>query len=239
MALRVENAIYVRRKGYLMQLQQLQIFHNLTEEELKKSLVCSQATVRKYKKNEYIFQQGDAPKKLYFVLEGEIELGSINLNGKVTRISRVTVGEEFGEVEMFLRQSAYSGYARAKKEVSVLEVSQSFFGGRCERNCVHHSKVVFNMLQLFAEKADKHNHQIEVLTSGNLRQRVAAYLLENSNPDYRVKLQMNREDLAAYLNTTRPSLSRMLLNLQEEGIIQIVNRKVIEILDYDRLQEED
>lgn len=222
-----------------MQLQQLQIFHNLTEEELKKSLVCSQATVRKYKKNEYIFQQGDAPKKLYFVLEGEIELGSINLNGKVTRISRVTVGEEFGEVEMFLRQSAYSGYARAKKEVSVLEVSQSFFGGRCERNCVHHSKVVFNMLQLFAEKADKHNHQIEVLTSGNLRQRVAAYLLENSNPDYRVKLQMNREDLAAYLNTTRPSLSRMLLNLQEEGIIQIVNRKVIEILDCDRLQEED
>lgn len=239
MALRVENAIYARRKGYLMQLQQLQIFHNLTEEELKKSLVCSQATVRKYKKNEYIFQQGDAPKKLYFVLEGEIELGSINLNGKVTRISRVTVGEEFGEVEMFLRQSAYSGYARAKKEVSVLEVSQSFFGGRCERNCVHHSKVVFNMLQLFAEKADKHNHQIEVLTSGNLRQRVAAYLLENSNPDYRVKLQMNREDLAAYLNTTRPSLSRMLLNLQEEGIIRIVNRKVIEILDYDRLQEED
>lgn len=239
MALRVENAIYVRRKGYLMQLQQLQIFHNLTEEELKKSLVCSQATVRKYKKNEYIFQQGDAPKKLYFVLEGEIELGSINLNGKVTRISRVTVGEEFGEVEMFLRQSAYSGYARAKKEVSVLEVSQSFFGGRCERNCVHHSKVVFNMLQLFAEKADKHNHQIEVLTSGNLRQRVAAYLLENSNPDYRVKLQMNREDLAAYLNTTRPSLSRMLLNLQEGGIIRIVNRKVIEILDYDRLQEED
>ena len=239
MALRVENAIYARRKGYLMQLQQLQIFHNLTEEELKKSLVCSQATVRKYKKNEYIFQQGDAPKKLYFVLEGEIELGSINLNGKVTRISRVTVGEEFGEVEMFLRQSAYPGYARAKKEVSVLEVSQSFFGGRCERNCVHHSKVVFNMLQLFAEKADKHNHQIEVLTSGNLRQRVAAYLLENSNSDYRVKLQMNREDLAAYLNTTRPSLSRMLLNLQEEGIIQIVNRKVIEILDYDRLQEED
>lgn len=239
MALRVENAIYASRKGYLMQLQQLQIFHNLTEEELKKSLVCSQAVVRKYKKNEYIFQQGDAPKKLYFVLEGEIELGSINLNGKVTRISRVTVGEEFGEVEMFLRQSAYSGYARAKKEVSVLEVSQSFFGGRCERNCVHHSKVVFNMLQLFAEKADKHNHQIEVLTSGNLRQRVAAYLLENSNPDYRVKLQMNREDLAAYLNTTRPSLSRMLLNLQEGGIIRIVNRKVIEILDYDRLQEED
>ena len=142
---------------------------------------------------------------------------------------------------MFLRQSAYSGYAkRPKNEVSVLEVSQNFFGGRCERNCVHHSKVVFNMLQLFCgKKAEKCNRQIEVLTSGNLRQRVAAYLLENCNPDYRVRLHMNREDLAVYLNTTRPSLSRMLLTLQDEGIIRLVGRKVIEITDYERLQSEE
>ena len=218
-----------------MKLQQLQIFQNLTEEELEKSLVCSQAVVKKYPKDTYIFRQGDVPLKLYFILEGMVELGSINLNGKITRSSYVTVGEEFGEVEMFLRQSAYSGYAKAKNEVSVLEVSQNFFGGRCERNCVHHSKVVFNMLQLFAEKAEKCNRQIEVLTSGNLRQRVAAYLLENCNPDYRVRLHMNREDLAVYLNTTRPSLSRMLLTLQDEGIIRLVGRKVIEITDYERL----
>ena len=222
-----------------MKLQQLQIFQNLTEEELEKSLVCSQAVVKKYPKGTYIFRQGDAPLKLYFILEGMVELGSINLNGKITRSSYVTVGEEFGEVELFLRQSAYSGYAKAKSEVSVLEVSQNFFGGRCERNCVHHSKVVFNMLQLFAEKAEKCNRQIEVLTSGNLRQRVAAYLLENCDPDYRVRLHMNREDLAVYLNTTRPSLSRMLLTLQDEGIIRLVGRKVIEITDYERLQEEE
>ena len=105
-----------------MKLQQLQIFQNLTEEELEKSLVCSQAVVKKYPKDTYIFRQGDVPLKLYFILEGMVELGSINLNGKITRSSYVTVGEEFGEVEMFLRQSAYSGYAKAKNEVSVLEV---------------------------------------------------------------------------------------------------------------------
>ena len=110
-----------------MKLQQLQIFQNLTEEELEKSLVCSQAVVKKYPKGTYIFRQGDAPLKLYFILEGMVELGSINLNGKITRSSYVTVGEEFGEVELFLRQSAYSGYAKAKSEVSVLEVSQNFF----------------------------------------------------------------------------------------------------------------
>ena len=75
-----------------MKLQQLQIFQNLTEEELEKSLVCSQAVVKKYPKGTYIFRQGDAPLKLYFILEGMVELGSINLNGKITRSSYVTVG---------------------------------------------------------------------------------------------------------------------------------------------------
>ncbi len=89
------------------------------------------------------------------------------------------------------------------------------------------------------KKADKHNRQIEVLTSGNLRQRVAAYLLENCDPDYQVRMYMNREDLAVYLNTTRPSLSRMLLALQDEGILRLVGRKVIEITDYERLQSEE
>ena len=46
----------------------------------------------------YIFRQGDVPLKLYFILEGMVELGSINLNGKITRSSYVMVGEEFGEV---------------------------------------------------------------------------------------------------------------------------------------------
>ena len=125
-----------------MTLQKLQIFRDLTEEEMQKSLVCSQAVTRTYQKNEYIFRQEDRPQKLYFILEGEVEVGSINLNGKITRMSMLAEGEYFGEVELFLRQPGYSCYARARKKATLLEVSQNFFGGRCERNCVHHSKVI-------------------------------------------------------------------------------------------------
>lgn len=221
-----------------MELQKLQIFRDLTEEEMKNSLVCSQAVTHTYLKNTYIFRQEDNPRKLYFILNGEVELGSINLNGKITRMSMLTEGEYFGEVELFLRQAEYSCYARARKDVKLLEVSQSFFGGRCERNCVHHSKVIFNMLQLFAEKVDKSNHQIEVLTSGNLRQRIYAFLVENCNSNHNVVLNMNREELAAYLNTTRPSLSRMLIALQDEGVIRLSARNKIQILDYDKVSVE-
>ena len=70
-----------------MKLEQLQIFHNLTEDEMQKSLVCSQAVVQKYQKNEYIFRQGDRPEKLYFLLNGDVEVGSKKTSAKLNCFS--------------------------------------------------------------------------------------------------------------------------------------------------------
>ena len=140
-----------------MQIKDLSIFHNLNDAEFKKSLVCTQSVVHEYKKNDYIFFQGDVPHKLYLILNGEVELGSINVNGKVLRITNISEGEDFGEVELFLNKDHYSGYAKAKSDVKLLEISKDFFGGRCEKNCSHHSKVVFNMLELFAKRTDENN----------------------------------------------------------------------------------
>ena len=218
-----------------MQIKDLSIFHNLDDAEFKKSLVCTQSVIHEYKKNDYIFFQGDVPNKLYLILNGEVELGSINVNGKVLRITNISEGEDFGEVELFLNKDRYSGYAKAKTDVKLLEIAKDFFGGRCEKNCSHHSKVVFNMLELFAKRTDENNQQLEVITSGNIKHRIASYLLEHADNNNLVSLSMNREELALYLNTTRPSLSRTLLSLQEDGFIHLSSRKSIKILDAEAL----
>ena len=205
-----------------MQIKDLSIFHNLDDNEFKKSLVCTQSVIREYKKNDYIFFQGDIPNKLYLILNGEVELGSINVNGKVLRITNISEGEDFGEVELFLNKDCYSGYAKAKTDVKLLEIAKDFFGGRCEKNCSHHSKLVFNMLELFAKRADENNQQLEVLTSGNLKQRIATYLLKRADNNNLVSLSMNREELALYLNTTRPSLSN------EQTSLKPLEQKILE-----------
>ena len=46
---------------------------------------------------------------------------------------------------------------------------------------------------------------------------------------------MNREELADYLGTTRPSLSRELMKMQEEGLIR-VEKKFIYIPDREKLE---
>ena len=108
-----------------MQIKDLSIFHNLDDAEFKKSLVCTQSVIHEYKKNDYIFFQGDVPNKLYLILNGEVELGSINVNGKVLRITNISEGEDFGEVELFLNKDRYSGYAKAKTDVKLLEIAKA------------------------------------------------------------------------------------------------------------------
>ena len=46
---------------------------------------------------------------------------------------------------------------------------------------------------------------------------------------------MKREELADYLGTTRPSLSRELMNMQDEGLIEI-DRSKIKILNREDLE---
>lgn len=69
----------------------------------------------------------------------------------------------------------------------------------------------------------------------SLRQKIAKFLIKNSEPDGKVALSMNREDLADFLNTARPSLSRELMNMQEDGLIRILKQN-IHIEDFDELQ---
>lgn len=222
-----------------MNAQKLTIFHGLSKEEIEKSLHCSRGKVIEIPKGQFIYRQEDEPTRLYFVLEGAVELGSCNALGKLTRIRILHENECCGETELFLAADGYHSYAKAIADSRLLSVPEEFFGGQCERCCMHHSRVVYNMLYVFAEKSDQDNRQIDLLTLGSLRQRIAAFLLEEKekNPDSReISLSLNREELAAYLNTTRPSLSRMLLQMQDEGLLRILSRSRIELVDEEGLR---
>lgn len=222
-----------------MNAQKLTIFHGLSNEEIEKSLHCSRGKVIEIPKGQFIYRQEDEPTRLYFVLEGAVELGSCNALGKLTRIRILHENDCCGETELFLATDGYHSYAKAITDSRLLSVPEEFFGGQCERCCMHHSRVVYNMLYVFAEKSDQDNRQIDLLTLGSLRQRIAAFLLEEKekNPDSReISLSLNREELAAYLNTTRPSLSRMLLQMQDEGLLHILSRSRIELKNEEGLR---
>lgn len=221
-----------------MKIKDLILFQELTDAEMEKSIVCSQSVMQTFEKNEYIFYEEDKPSRLYFILEGSVELGQTNSMGRLTNTEHLQEGQAFGEIELFLEQEVHPHYAKAETSVKLLAISRHFFRSTCVRNCAHHNKIIYNMLRLFAKEAEKASQKLQLLTSGTLRQRITRYLLEQSQGSKTITLPMKREELAVYLNTTRPSLSRELSILQTDKIIEITDRTHIKIHDFARLKQE-
>lgn len=221
-----------------MKIEEMKLFQDLSREEIERSLICSASGIKQFRKNEYIFRQEEKPDRLYFILSGEVILGQINVLGRQTYIEYLKEGQCFGETDLFLERKAYSYFAFVRENTEVLSVSSHFFYYTCEKNCSHHSRIIFNMMRIFADETDKAAQKIKLLTCGTIAQRVACYLMQESGGRREVRVPMNREDLAVYLNTTRPSLSRELSRMQKCGIFKIKDRKSVQILDFNLLQDE-
>ena len=84
-----------------------------------------------------------------------------------------------------------------------------------------------NMLEIQAEKNFVMTRKLHLLSGTTLRERIALWLMEQARDSSVVKPNMNREELADYLGTTRPSLSRELMKMQQENLIEVAKGRIV------------
>lgn len=217
--------------------QKVPLFIGMDHQEIEKCLNCSGANRRKYNKDEILFHEGDTPQYVFLLLSGAVTICRHSISGKRTVVTTFhTYGELFGEVYLFLKETNYDHFAVAIKNCEVLQIPKRFFYHTCEESCSHHEKLIKNMLAILAGKARFLNQKLQLMSSTSLREKIAKVLIENMRPDGTVLLQMNREQMADYLGTTRPSVSRELMRLRDEGIIEF-SGKWFRLLDISELEE--
>lgn len=212
------------------------LFSGMTEDEIQGCLQCSKSEIISYEKDEMIFCQNDEPVKLHVLVDGSVAVCNDTVSGKRSIIAAFDrSGELFGEVFVFLGRKEYDHYAQAVTPAVVLQIPKDFLYHTCGDDCGYHARLISNMLSILAQKAYFLNQKVQILSCSSLRQKIAKILLKNCHPDGKVTLSMNREELADFLNTARPSLSRELMNMQDDGLIRI-QKKDIFIIDFDELQ---
>jgi len=220
----------------LHKLKNSPLFSGMTEEDISDCLQCSKSDIVSYKKDEMVFYQKDAPTHLLVLVEGAVVICNDTTAGKRSIVATFSQGGElFGEVFVFLKRREYDHYAQAVTPAKVLRIPKEFLFHTCGESCGHHERLISNMLMILAQKAYFLNHKVQILSCASLRQKIAKVLLKSCGPDGKVMLSMNREELADFLNTARPSLSRELMNMQEDGLIRIQKRDIY-IVDFDELQ---
>jgi len=162
------------------------------------------------------------------LLKGIVAICNDSGEGKRNVVARFDKpGVLFGEVFVFLGKKTYGNYSQAVSDAKILEIPRSAFTPAKENE--YCSKMISNMMTILAEKAYFLNQRLQIVSSVTLRQKITKLLLMNADEN-RVNLTMTREELADYLNTTRPSLSRELMKMKEESLITMEG-KIIILLD--------
>lgn len=213
------------------------LFQDIGRTELEEMLLCAKAKERQYEEEEYIFRQEQKPSKLFLIIEGTVVIAKDFASGKRNILFQVEAGDVFGEMFLFSDAESYWYDAIAQGRVKTLEIPWSFFYSFCQNACRHHQMITRNMLEIQSEKNFFMTRKLHLLSGTTLRERIAIWLLEQKEEKGKVTLTMKREAFAEFLGTTRPSLSRELMKMQQEGLlsvdreqIRIRNRKELELL---------
>ena len=218
-------------------LKDTALFKDLSEEEIQRCLECSKAESIVYEKGEMIFSEEDYPATLPVLINGSVTLGMDFYDGKRKIIAIFeNKGDVFGHEYILLGQSRYGMYAQAQTKSIILMMPKNFLVGTCERNCGFHSNLISNMMQLMAKKSLTLNERLEIMSCSTLRQKIAKMILFSIGGKSSMSVSMSRQEMADFLNTARPSLSRELMRMQNDGLITVVGRKIT-VRDKNALEE--
>ena len=213
------------------------MFRHLPDEDLQLLLDSPFLRAQSYQKGDLIFDESDKPSEIMLLIRGNLLIAQNTLSGKRMILSRITdPGDTFGEIYVFKQLPAYDMYAETIERTSVLFVDASLLSGESKDPYLKIADIMMrNQLMMFASKAYMMNRRLRILGSPSIREKIARLLIERQGKTNRVHV-MPREEMADYLNVTRPSLSREIGAMVREGIIRNEGQTLV-ILDQKKLEE--
>lgn len=218
-------------------LSKCELFREITPEELNIIFGCLKPRVISYEKNDWVAVAGEKFTGLGIVLSGEVVVAKENAAGSRVVMAVDGPGEMFGEMSAFSGDGLWPVTVMARTACTVMFLPAGKIVGNCERLCASHRQLITNMLEIVSGKALMLHRKLEYLSIKSLRGKISSFLLEQQKRAGRATfmMPMKRNELADFLNVTRPSLSREMSRLRDEGVIEF-HRDSIKIKEFDALR---
>ena len=189
--------------------------------------IATAAKVRSLTKGEVLFHRGDVADSFYFLDRGLIELSLIASTGEKKTLEVVGPGRTFGEAIAFMREHKFPVTAEALQDSVLCQIPNQPYVELLQSN----SDAMMRLLADISRHLHARVREIEHLTIQNARSRLISYLLDHvsettDNDEATVKLSMPRHVIASRLSMQPETLSRLLRNLTDEGLVSIEDRIV-------------
>ena len=208
-------------------LKRVALFSSLSEPEF--AFLTTHLLQRKYAAGELIFGEGDPCAGLYVVQSGNVRIFKSSAGGREQVLSIDGPGSSIAELPVF-DGGAYPASAVAIEETQIAFISQRDF----HAYCLEHPQVALKVLSVAGVRLRRLVEIIEELSFTTVRQRLVALLVKLAQTEgaptgqgIEFQLPSTHQELANQLGTVRELISRNLMRLQAEGLLEVEARPIV------------
>ena len=184
---------------------------------LEISQLLSDYPTRELKKNETLYQMGDEPTAVYFVIDGLLGLFHLSLEGKETFLRVFGKNSILGH-RSFFAQQPYHANAVALTKSKIITIPKS----DCDKICASNP----NFLKSIVRPISKDLADAELRLAG-LKDKTANTRIAESLLFLKYKYPSTvwtRKEIAEYSCSSLESVARLMTKLEEHNIIQKIGR---------------
>ncbi len=197
------------------------LFDGVSSENLADIFRCLQAKIRRYEKNQVVFQLGQPIRETGIVIQGNVNIEKTDCWGNRSILAKVEAGDMFGEALACASVSCSPIAVVAAESTEILFLDYRRIVTVCSSACAFHSRLIENMMRILAKKNLMLTNKIEHLTQRTTREKLLSYLsavsLQKGQRSFAISL--SRQELADYLAVDRSAMSHELSKLRAEGVI--------------------
>lgn len=236
------NAVEVRLKKaaaakqkWSSETRQVTAFIDNARQRGLMQLTSNESIIYNYKKRQVLYNEGQKPKAVYYIISGKVKVYKTNDDGKELIISMFTAGDFFGYLPV-LQNMNYKDNAEVLEDTEMILIPRDDF-----KNLVtSDAQTAKEFIQLITHNMLEKEEDLVNLAYNTLRKKVAygivrladKYKSDESKPTV---INLSREDTAQSIGIATESLIRTLADFKKEGLIDLQAGKII-ILNENKLR---
>lgn len=214
-------------------LKKSSIFHILNDEQMLDISHLFQA--RSFKKNEYIFMQGDPSHFLFLAAQGQVKMLMHTEKGKDVILEIKSPGELFC-CSAVLDERPFPESAQAMQDVSVIQIQRAHLLKILER----YPELNNEIARYSGRKLKEAHEMLKNMATEKVEGRIASLLLkltESGNADDTVYVKtgvaLRRQEIANMVGTTVETCIRTIRKFEKDGLVAsdsgnlLVNRSAL------------
>jgi len=220
-------------------LRHFPFFQDLEDEDLAK--LAPLFLTRTYEKGTNIFREGEAGEELFIIKSGVVKIyRDDEVRDIILAIFRD--GDFFGEMAVLENEQVRSASAKTMEKTVVYYLTRRDFVALLEQN----PKISRRILETALDRLRKANELITDLTLLDVRTRIIKMMLRltekhgvNQKTGILIDLKLTHQQIADMTGTVRETVTKVLLDLQNQDFIQIKKKKILicNLAEIERLVE--